>query len=255
MRIMRRVLITTTAVLTLCGFASAATIFETFTPSITSQTTDFLNSVLGVAQFNASWGTLTDISISFSSSFTTTLTVTNSALTTSSGTDQAEVEVFVDDAAFSACSTPVVCVAPNPPLSSNGHFDVGSPLGVQLDYTSSKQAYSLAAGQTTTLASATGSSPTFTIDLNSTTKPSTWLAIVAEFTGTGTTNLDAATYTTTNLANTGGNTSSSQVTTASVIGNVTYTYTLPSSTPEPATLFLMGSALVGVGLFRKRIKL
>jgi hypothetical protein len=33
-----------------------------------------------------------------------------------------------------------------------------------------------------------------------------------------------------------------------------YTETQTSGTPEPATLFLMGSALVGIGLLRKRIK-
>jgi len=33
-----------------------------------------------------------------------------------------------------------------------------------------------------------------------------------------------------------------------------YTETQVSGTPEPATLFLMGSALVGIGLLRKRIK-
>jgi hypothetical protein len=30
--------------------------------------------------------------------------------------------------------------------------------------------------------------------------------------------------------------------------------TVPGSTPEPATLFLMGSALVGIGLIRKRVR-
>ena len=46
-------------------------------------------------------------------------------------------------------------------------------------------------------------------------------------------------------------------TTATFAAEIDYTYTVPpppSSTPEPATLVLMGTALAGVGLLRKRIK-
>jgi hypothetical protein len=43
-------------------------------------------------------------------------------------------------------------------------------------------------------------------------------------------------------------------TNASFQAEIDYNYTVPSSTPEPATLFLMGTALAGVGLLRKRIK-
>jgi len=77
---------------------------------------------------------------------------------------------------------------------------------------------------------------------------------VSCYIGSGNFTETAETDTGTTFSNAGGNINLSQVTTADVFATVTYTYSIPSSTPEPATLFLMGSALVGVGLLRKRAK-
>jgi len=41
-------------------------------------------------------------------------------------------------------------------------------------------------------------------------------------------------------------------TTYSAQAEVTYEYTVPSGTPEPGTMVLLGSALVGLGVIRKR---
>jgi hypothetical protein len=51
----------------------------------------------------------------------------------------------------------------------------------------------------------------------------------------------------------GGNNSVSQSTTVDGTALVSYNYIIPSGTPEPATMVLFGSALVGLGLIRKRI--
>ena len=77
-------------------------------------------------------------------------------------------------------------------------------------------------------------------------------AILSEYTGTGNFSLTGKSLTGTTITNTGGNTTATQNTFANITGDVIYTYN--SNAPEPATLFLMGSALVGVGILRKRFK-
>lgn len=54
-----------------------------------------------------------------------------------------------------------------------------------------------------------------------------------------------------------GNTPNNVSTTASdsYFASITYNYTVPSTTPEPATMTLFGSALLGIGFFgRKKLK-
>jgi hypothetical protein len=52
----------------------------------------------------------------------------------------------------------------------------------------------------------------------------------------------------------GGNVGGSDSTTATVNLSVVYNYTIPSGTPEPATMALMGGALIGLGVLGKRFK-
>lgn len=73
-------------------------------------------------------------------------------------------------------------------------------------------------------------------------------ALVPTFSLTGTT------YGTFTVGGGGNNVVPVLHTNASFRAEIDYNYTAPSATPEPATLFLMGTALAGIGLLRKRIK-
>ena len=198
-------------------------------PSVPSTLTDWTDTV-GFAQFNPALGTLQSVTLDFSSALSTTLTVANSGTSTSSGSVKTELQVVVQDSGDNL-TTPG---ADPVPYSLTGIS--------QLDYLSSKYTYSLGIGDQSTSSALTGSgtsSDTYNISsLNG-------AAILSEFTGTGSINLTGTTFTQTNLTNTGGNTSSSQVTFGNLTGTVTYTYLPTVTAPEPSTWAMM---LGGLGI-------
>jgi len=72
--------------------------------------------------------------------------------------------------------------------------------------------------------------------------------------GTGTQTDQSAVVTTggTSVANTGGNTSSGQVTNASATGTITYNYQPLADVPEPGAWAFLGTSLIGGGFFAIR---
>jgi len=72
--------------------------------------------------------------------------------------------------------------------------------------------------------------------------------------GPGTFTLTGATKTLTTFSGGGGNISFNINTAATFEAEIDYTYTVPSGTPEPTTMALMGGALLGLGLLGKRFK-
>jgi hypothetical protein len=216
----------------MCGLASASTLEETFTGSATSSTNTDFASILTTTQFNPAWGTLQSVEIDLSSSMSTDLQITNNDTGASSGSIDTQLQLFVQDSGNHL---------------NGGTYSTGAGVIAYCapgNCISGKYTYALASGGSIDSGALTNSSSQdFTYTLG---------AILSEFTGTGTFNLSAKSLTGTTITNTGGNTTATQNTFANVTGDVIYTYT--SGAPEPATLFLMGSALVGVGILRKRFK-
>ncbi len=195
--------------------ATNSVTFNTTTP-IPSTLTDW-NGSLSFPQFNPSAGTLTMVELDLSGSMSTTLSITNCSPTGSHGSASTELQYTVQD--------------------QNGNLNVP-----EIDLISTAYNYNLSGGGFVTsglINKAGRSSDQYTAG-----------NVLAEFTGTGSTSLGASTFTQTLLANTGGNTTSSQVTNAQLTGSVTYFYNLP----EPSGIVSLACLLLPTAFFLKRRK-
>lgn len=196
--------------------ANAATVsFDTSTP-VTLTLTDW-NSNLLFQKFDTSLGTLVSVTLDFSTTLQTVLTVTNSSTNASAGTAQTELQITVQDASL-GLHTP------------------------EIDLLSSTFSYNLNQGDSVTSGTLSKDGSSHDVYTLST--------ILAEFSGTGNISLPVSTFTQTLLANTGGNTAADQTTQASVTGTVTYNY-IPVPEPSAALLSLCGLGMVA-GFKRKR---
>jgi hypothetical protein len=77
--------------------------------------------------------------------------------------------------------------------------------------------------------------------------------LLGDYTGAGTFSLTGGTYGNVNIGG-GGSVSGTVIGTGMLEAEIDYTYVIPSGTPEPTTMALMGGALLGLGLLGKRFK-
>ncbi len=78
-------------------------------------------------------------------------------------------------------------------------------------------------------------------------------ANLGDYIGSGTFTLSGATFGSSTISG-ASSISGTVISTGDLAAEVDYTYTVPGNTPEPTTMFLMGGALVGLGLIGKRLK-
>jgi hypothetical protein len=243
MKYVRRILTVGALALMYVGVSAADTV--QFTSSFGPSATDFTHTFT-LSDFDPTLGTLTGVEIDLSASET----ISALGLANTGNIVESNFSVVATSAIKTSNNTAVA--ADNVSIFTLNDFDssILFPGGVTLG-DSSLPACPLATP------SAACSSVSFTppAPVSGTNSVTDTSAAIVGYIGLGTFSIDGITKAFSSFSGGGGNIALNQSTNATLSATVIYTYTAANTTtPEPATLFLMGSALVGVGLLRKRIK-
>lgn len=238
------------------GAAARATPVNTATQTVTfgPGLTDFINASQNLSLFDSGLGTLLSVTIGATYGFNSTVTVANSAASSSSG------NVRTESAAGFGSSVAPINVAIQNLIDSLGPLTIGgtSLNAAAFDSLGTRSNYSLAPGHSTT---ATSNASTVTIAPVTDSNAADLLGFQAA--GGGLFDVLFNTATGTSLSNTGGNTGATEKTTATGTLNLYYTYTpappptptpTPSPVPEPGAIALLGTALLGFGMLRGAVR-
>ena len=233
-------LLASTALLGAAAKANTITQSYTYGP----QLTDFsLPNTFNL--FDSNLGTLTDIVFSDSYGFTSAITLTSSGSPSSGSVKSESLLGLTSDAAN------INSILANE-LDTNGASG-GNVASAAFDLLGKSSTYSNFTGTKQINSNAT------TVSSGPVTDSTASDLVPFEAAGGGTFVVTTMTYTTTDLSNTGGNTSASQNTNATATVSIAYDYTPPATVtppstpvPEPASLAVIGASLLATGLFRKQ---
>jgi hypothetical protein len=232
------------------GVSAADNITYTSAPLSFTQNTDFSTSFL-LPYFNLAGETLTGVTLSFTGSLNTgELQLQNQAGTTLANGVQTFTYVASSDLAATSDSA-------DPGLGLGGlgtNFTIINTGAISLGGGGSSTVVNCSPINVPSLACNTINYAGLSPIASGPTTTSISDSNLADYIGAGNFSVGADTFSLESFSGGGGNIAVNQTSSATEAVSVTYTYGPSSSSPEPATMVLFGSALVGLGCIRKRIR-
>lgn len=238
--------------------ANADTMTSISSNSTGFTSTDFSNDALSLNQFNTNLGTLTSVTLELYGTIdASVVSITNNASGIENFSAKAALELYTTG---NTASSDELDTDPNSLFSSTGGGN--DPVLLSLSSltlegsNNGTNPVSCPAGDPSSSCTTVSYGPVTASDaispMMTTVGSAAWGGY--EQAGGGTFTIDANTQAASFFGGGGGNVVINQITDADVTAEVIYTYTTPSTpgVPEPTSIVLMSSALIGIGLLRKR---